>query len=274
MKVTIHHRGWVRAVIISAAALIVVVATSVIFFLMNQQGSETPAPPDNANVAPVPEPVAPEPEPAPVPTPLKPDFVIPAATAGLAPVLYRIPTDLPVVYLGIDDGVNKTQAEVDLMKQYNIKASLFLANMFISGNPDFFKAMVASGSVVENHSVSHNVNMSKEPYAYQKAEICGMADKIEQYYGRRPTLFRPPGGAYTDTTRQAAHDCGMKAVVTWIAKANGGAMQYQIGNVLRPGDIVLMHFRAEFQQDLEAFVTAMKAAGLQTELLEDLTGAQ
>jgi hypothetical protein len=62
----------------------------------------------------------------------------------------------------------------------------------------------------------------------------------------------------------------MKAVVTWIAKANGGSMQYQIGNGLRPGDIVLMHFRPEFKQDLQAFINAQDAAGLHTELLEDL----
>jgi len=71
--------------------------------------------------------------------------------------------------------------------------------------------------------------------------------------------------------RQAAYDCGMKAVVTWIAKANGGSMQYQIGDKLRAGDIVLMHFRPEFKSDLQAFVDAEKAAGLHTELLEDAT---
>ena len=61
----------------------------------------------------------------------------------------------------------------------------------------------------------------------------------------------------------------MKAVVLWIAKANGGSMQYQVGNRLRPGDIVLMHFRPEFAQDMQAFVDAEKAAGLHTVLLED-----
>lgn len=220
--------------------------------------------------------VAPSPEPVPVedpvPTALIPDYILPAASGGLAPVIWRIPTELPVVYLTIDDGANKTQEEVDLLKQHNLKATLFLAHTFIQSDPDFFKATIANGAIVENHSLNHDVNMSTKSYEYQKAEICGMADLIEQYYGRRPTLFRPPGGAYTDITRQAAHDCGMTAVVTWIAKANGGAMQYQVGSSLRPGDIVLMHFRPEFQKDLTAFLQAMDAAGLQTELLEDIKG--
>ena len=207
------------------------------------------------------------------PKPMVPNFTIPAAEDGMAPVIYRIPTNLPVVYLGIDDGAHKTQQEVDLLAQNHIKATLFLSDLFIASDPDFFKAIIAQGSVVEDHTLSHNTNMQDEPYEYQKQEICGMADHIQQYYGRRPTLFRPPGGAYSDTMRRAAYDCGMKAVVTWIAKANGGSMQYQVGDHLRPGDIVLMHFRPEFAQDLQAFVDAMKASGLHTELLESLPGA-
>lgn len=82
-------------------------------------------------------------------------------------------------------------------------------------------------------------------------------------------FFRPPGGAYSNTMRKAAADCGMKTVVTWIAKANGGAMQYQKGNSLQPGDIVLMHFRPEFKKDMQAFIDAETAAGLHTELLEN-----
>lgn len=204
---------------------------------------------------------------------LIPNFTIPSAEDGMAPVLYRIPTDLPVVYLGIDDGAYKDQEVVDLLKENNIKASLFLADIFIQSDRDFFKKIIDNGSYVENHTTNHDTTMSTKSYDYQKNEICTMADTIQSVYGRRPTLFRPPGGSYTDTTRRAAHDCGMKAVVTWIAKANGGAMQYQIGNSLRPGDIVLMHFRPEFRQDLDAFLSAMHAAGLQTELLEDLPGA-
>lgn len=205
--------------------------------------------------------------------PMIPNYTFPDAQNGMAPVIYRIPTNLPVVYLGIDDGANKTQEEVDLLAQYHIKASLFLSDLFISSNPDFFKQIVAQGSIVEDHTLSHHTQMIHESYVFQKQEICGMADKIQHYYGRRPTLFRPPGGAYSDSMRKAAHECGMKAVITWIAKANGGSMQYQVGNKLQPGDIVLMHFRPEFAKDLQAFVDAEKVAGLHTELLEDIPGA-
>jgi peptidoglycan/xylan/chitin deacetylase (PgdA/CDA1 family) len=111
--------------------------------------------------------------------------------------------------------------------------------------------------------------LSRLPYAEQKQEICGEAELEARQYGKRPILFRPPGGDYNQDTQRAAAACGMKAVVIWIAKANGGSMQYQIGHSLRPGDIVLMHFRPEFRSDMQAFLDAQKVAGLHTELLED-----
>jgi peptidoglycan/xylan/chitin deacetylase (PgdA/CDA1 family) len=200
----------------------------------------------------------------------RPDYSLPPIDSGLAPVVATLPTKQPVVFLGIDDGAYKDKSVVDMMAQNHIKASLFLSKLFIAGNPDFFKQLIAIGSRVEDHSLSHDTKMVvSQSYDQQKAEICGMADYEAQHYGRRPTLFRPPGGAYSDSLRRAAAACGMKAVVTWIAKANGGAMQYQVGNRLRPGDIVLMHFRPEFKQDLRAFIEAEKQAGLHTELLEN-----
>ena len=208
----------------------------------------------------------------PMTKPFVADYTIPMASGGVAPVVTRVETQQPIVFLTIDDGAYKDASVVSLLKANHIKASLFLAKLFISSNPEFFTQITAGGSLIENHTLSHDLNMTKDmSYAQQKAEICGMADYEQQAYGRRPIFYRPPGGAYTTVMRQAAYDCGMKAVVTWIAKANGGSMQYQIGDKLRAGDIVLMHFRPEFKSDLQAFVDAEKAAGLHTELLEDAT---
>src|SRR6476620_9961512 len=64
----------------------------------------------------------------------------------------------------------------------------------------------------------------------------------------------------------------LQAIITWEAKANAGHMDYQVGNALRPGDIVLMHFRPEFAADMAAFRQAQLAAGLEVVLLEDFLG--
>ena len=202
--------------------------------------------------------------------PLKHDFIIPPVVGGIPPVLTSFKTKDPVIFLGIDDVEFKDPSVVSMMKDNNIKASLFLAKTFIASNPGFFKEIVSNGSLIEDHTLNHNLKMVKVmTYTEQKAEICGMADYEQVQYGRRPIFVRPPGGAYSSIFLQAAGACGMRAVVNWIAKANGGSMQYQIGHALRPGDIVLLHFRPEFKQDMQAFINAENAAGLHTELLED-----
>ena len=197
-----------------------------------------------------------------------PDVTIPPVVNGLAPLIINLPTNQKVVFLGIDDGGYKRADEIKLLTRQHIKASLFLSQLFIKSNPSFFKPLIDQGSLVENHTISHDL-LSKLSYDQQKQEICSEADLQMQQFGRRPSLFRPPGGDYNLDTQRAAAACGMRAVVLWIAKANGGSMQYQVGNSLRPGDVVLMHFRPEFAADVAAFVAAQNAAGLHTELLEN-----
>ena len=202
-----------------------------------------------------------------------PDYQLPPIVGGLAPVITKIETKHPVVFLTIDDGNIKTPESVKLMAEYDYPASLFLTRDTVADNPAFFNAFKAQGSLIENHTVTHNINMVRQwGYQQQVNDMVGMQEYAFQHYGRRPTLFRPPGGAYSNVMRQAVADAGMKAIVTWEAKANAGKMDYQVGNSLRPGDIVLMHFRAEFAADLAAFRAAQLAAGLEVVLLEDFLG--
>ncbi|ALE93607.1 polysaccharide deacetylase [Arthrobacter alpinus] len=205
---------------------------------------------------------------------LVPDYVLPPIENGMVPVLTKVPTEQKVVFLTIDDGAVKRDSDLALLEQHGIKASLFLANTFIANDPGFYKKYTGAGHLIENHTMSHSLGFLKLSYAAQKAEICAMADFEEKQYGRRPVFFRPPGGPYSQATRQAVADCGMKAIVDWEAKANAGGMDYQVGASLRPGDIVLMHFRPEFPADLDAFLAAQKAAGLKVVLLEDYLGTK
>lgn len=245
------------------------------------EGAESPTPalsPSAAAESPVlPAATA---SPSPTPTPTKrirttfiPDYHLPPVVGGLAPVITKIETKHPVVFLTIDDGNIKTPESIRLMAEYDYPASLFLTKDTIADNPAFFTAFKTQGSLVENHTVTHNINMVRQwGYQQQLNDMVGMQEYAFQQFGRRPTLFRPPGGAYSNVMRQAVADAGMKAIVTWEAKANAGKMDYQVGNSLRPGDIVLMHFRAEFAADLAAFRAAHLAAGLEVVLLEDFLG--
>ena len=199
---------------------------------------------------------------------LTPDYILPVKQHGAIPVVSRIPTDKPVVFLTLDDGLARTKDAKRLLDKHHIKAPMFLNDEYVREDPAYFRRLVQGGMTVGSHTVDH-ADLTTLEYDQQVAEICTNADNLEQWLGNRPTLFRPPYGSYDGNTLLAAEACGMRALVMWSAKANGGSMQYQDGHTgLVPGDIVLMHFRPEFAKDFQAFIDAAKAAGLQPESLE------
>ena len=53
------------------------------------------------------------------------------------------------------------------------------------------------------------------------------------------------------------------------ATANDGKVWYQGEHVIKPGDIILMHFRKRFPDDFIAILRAIHRAGLTPALLED-----
>jgi peptidoglycan/xylan/chitin deacetylase (PgdA/CDA1 family) len=193
---------------------------------------------------------------------------LPFVTAQI-PVLTHIPTDKPVIFLGIDDGLVKSPEAKDWLINHKLPFTLFLEDDLVRGDYDYFRDLQAAGMTIEDHTISHP-DLTTLTLDQQKVEICGAADAMHAAFGNRPALFRPPYGSVDETTRQAAAECGMKAIINWHAKANGGSIQFQDGNThFLPGDIVLMHFRPEFLQDMKAFTDQVAADGLQVGRLED-----
>src|SRR6185369_13910796 len=82
-------------------------------------------------------------------------------------------------------------------------------------------------------------------------------------------LFRPPFGDKDATTLRVVHDCGMKAAFFWKETVNNGAVQFQEGNSIKAGDIILMHFRPNFAGDFTAALQDIAAAGLVPARLTD-----
>jgi peptidoglycan/xylan/chitin deacetylase (PgdA/CDA1 family) len=193
----------------------------------------------------------------------------PATVGGLAPVVRRIGTDKPYVFITIDDGAVKEPQAAALIARSGFRPTLFLAQKYVTGEAAYFaRIRDETGADIEDHTITHP-NLRGKPYAVQRKEICDNADAEAAEFGRRPTLFRPPYGNWDTDTRRAAADCGMRAVVLWSAAVNDGVVQFQEGDHLRPGDIVLMHFRKTFVQDYTAFVQRVRQDGLTAVPLPD-----
>lgn len=197
--------------------------------------------------------------------PVEPQFAPPNS----AQVVYKISTTDPVVFVGIDDGITQSPEILDWLVSHHLPFSMFLYNGVVKDNYQYFAKLQSAGLVVENHTLNHP-QLPKLNLDQQRAEICGAADTYAQVFGRRPTLLRPPYGMFDDTTRQAAAECGMRAIVMWHATVDKGAMHFQddIGH-LESGDIVLMHFRPEFLQDIQVLTNQVQQDKLRIGRLED-----
>jgi peptidoglycan/xylan/chitin deacetylase (PgdA/CDA1 family) len=188
---------------------------------------------------------------------------------GSAGWFSAIPTNQKIAFITIDDGWSKDPMALKLFQAANVPITLFLEINAIKDDPGYFKPLRdQAGVIIEDHTISHP-NLKGRSYDFQKNEICGGADKLEQLYGKRPTLFRPPGGTHDATTLRVVHDCGMKAAFYWHETTDHGVVFYQSVHKVQPGDIILMHFRPRFVDDFLAVLKAIHKAGLTPARLED-----
>ncbi|MFJ9510077.1 polysaccharide deacetylase family protein [Streptomyces sp. NPDC101754] len=171
---------------------------------------------------------------------------LPKATPGKAAVVDRIPVapTEKVVFLTFDDGAEKDPEFLKMAADLKLPISMFLTDNVASSDYGHFEKLRDNGSAstINNHTLTHP-NLRTLPFAAQKKEICGQQDRLEKRFGKRPTLFRPPFGNYNDETLRAASECGISSVVLWRASMQINNFQYAEGSALKPGDIILAHFR-------------------------------
>lgn len=161
----------------------------------------------------------------------------------LVPVVFRVPTEERVVFLTIDDGAEKDAAFADLLRDLKVPVSSFLTHEEARDDYGYFRGLQRLGNAMHNHTVRHR-NMPRLSYRAQRREICAQQANLEREFGVRPRLFRPPYGNYDRDTLRAAGECGVDVVVMWSLEAWAKRIDWQEADRrLRPGDIVLTHFR-------------------------------
>ncbi|MEZ3177459.1 polysaccharide deacetylase family protein [Streptomyces pimonensis] len=162
---------------------------------------------------------------------------------GLPPVFTTVPTDEKILFLTIDDGAEKDPAFLRMMSELKVPYSAFLSDYLVKEDYGYFRQMRDRDVALHNHTL-HHPYLPALSYARQKREICGMQEVIEERYGERPVLFRPPYGNYDKATLRAAKACGITHVPLWNEEVFVDRWEYrEWDRELRPGDIVLSHFR-------------------------------
>jgi len=193
--------------------------------------------------------------PAPSPPTVKPITL----SASNPAVFSSVPLTDKVVFISIDDGAEKEPAFIQMVQDFRIPLAIELANLFISDDYAYFEKLYETGYVtIHNHTVTHPLSMPSLSAAQQLDEIAGQQEILKKRYGVTPYIFRPPGGNYDETTVAVTGQAGLKGMMLWRESMQISDMQYQTASHhLRPGDIILCHFRGPAQLDGESMVRMM-----------------
>ncbi|MEC4175757.1 polysaccharide deacetylase family protein [Adlercreutzia sp. R7] len=163
------------------------------------------------------------------------------------------PGDEKVVALTFDDGPWATTSELlDVLKEYDVKATFFTIGEQIADQPNTMKQMAEAGHQIATHSWDHaagsgrGVDMTRMSTEEQIAEVQKGQQAITDATGQEASkVFRSPGGNYHDEiiwTLQpyVTAEIGWNVDTEDWRRPGVDAIVQRIESV-KSGDIVLMH---------------------------------
>ncbi|WP_019636172.1 polysaccharide deacetylase family protein [Paenibacillus fonticola] len=176
-------------------------------------------------------------------------------------IVWEVPTEDKCIAFTFDDGPDHRQTKLilDVLDQYNAKATFFVVGERVEKYPEIVKMQLARGHEVGNHSYRHpsfqGLNKSTMHNELNKAQRA-----IFQATGHKAVLFRPPGGFYNETLINVSKENHLKFILwswhqdtkDWRAPGVNKIVKKVLSNA-RNGDIVLMHdYVANSTQTAEA----------------------
>jgi peptidoglycan/xylan/chitin deacetylase (PgdA/CDA1 family) len=174
-------------------------------------------------------------------------------------VFSDVPMTDKVVFVTIDDGIEKDPMFIQMVKDFQIPITISLADVLIRDDYAYFEKLYETGYIsIQNHTVDHPLDMPSLSASQQLYEISGQQEKLHREYGVTPYIFRPPGGSYNETTIASVREAGLKGLMLWKEAMEISDMEYQTAaHRLNPGDIILCHFRGPAQLHGETMVRMM-----------------
>ena len=156
------------------------------------------------------------------------------------------------IAITFDDGPNPefTPKVLQLLAEYNAKASFFCIGNTIKKHPELLRQIHANGHEIGNHSFTHHYTIDFKSTESWLEEIKKTDQAIFKIIGAKPNLFRPPFGVTTPHLAKAIQVTGHQ-VIGWnirpfdVALKNPKTILKRILNQVKPGAVVLLHDKHE-----------------------------
>jgi peptidoglycan/xylan/chitin deacetylase (PgdA/CDA1 family) len=153
------------------------------------------------------------------------------------------------VALTFDDGPSEyTPRILATLRRLHVPATFFVVGNEVERRPNLVRRELAAGMDVGNHSYSHPYRppFDRQPHLRIRREIA-QGRAVLTSLGHDPTLFRPPGGTYSDYVLEAAGAVGERIVLwsvdptDWEPGITWKQVARNVLGAVRPGSIVIMH---------------------------------
>ncbi|MEV0281122.1 polysaccharide deacetylase family protein [Streptomyces sp. NPDC050610] len=179
---------------------------------------------------------------APPPAPTRPERTVRAGAMTLA--------------LTFDDGPSPlyTPRVLAVLARYDVRATFFMLGGNVAKYPDTVRQVADAGHVLGNHSWSHP-NLETLSPAQVRDQIRRTQDVIDRTAGRRPVLFRAPGGHFAAAAMAECAALGLRPI-SWSVDpedwSNPGSRRIadRVLAGARTGSIVLNHDGTMSGQDV------------------------
>lgn len=188
------------------------------------------------------------------------------------------------VALTFDDGPDPrfTPQILDILKEYNVKATFFLMGARAEKYPDLVKRIQDEGHIIGNHTFFHPNLVKQADVQTLEREVTNTENKLAQLVGYRTKLFRAPYGFLYNELVEKLRDMNY-SVVAWSVdsldwrESPPEQIAYNVLSNIQPGAIILMHDGAAWDEDrtntiksLRQIIPNLKEQGFQFETVPKL----
>lgn len=164
--------------------------------------------------------------------------------------MWRIPMKEKSVFLTFDDGPipEVTPWVLDLLDQYEIKATFFMVGDNVRKHPKTFQEVIKRGHSVGNHTMHHLQGAKVRTRRYIK-------DIAEAHMLIKSPLFRPPHG-FIRWKQAAAIKSNMRIIMydlvtrDYSKKLSGDEVLENVKRYTRNGSIIVFHDSLKAEKNL------------------------
>ncbi|MBS3738316.1 polysaccharide deacetylase family protein [Mesohalobacter halotolerans] len=161
------------------------------------------------------------------------------------------------IYLTFDDGPipEVTPWVLEVLKQYQIKATFFCVGENIEKHPEIFKQILAQNHAAGNHTYNHLKGWKTSAETY--LDNIQNTQSVINTFGANTSLFRPPYGKMTTAQSKAIINLGFDVIMwsvlgkDYSSKLSPQKVYDNIINNTTSGSIIVCHDNIKAYENLQ-----------------------